>query len=150
MAGVNMDSVAIKEELKKYTNLYPYIKKNYHDYYVMNKTGTDDNGGLSRAKVAWQRLAGKVMNLEGIVKQQIALNLDLVDDRSRGIKVWKRRWNKESGRLKTLHRNNVAGRPLQNQLYDEHTNNIVESIFYIIGILGIGVFISKQIKQETI
>jgi len=145
-----MDSVAIKDELKKYTNLYPYIKKNYQDYYVMSKTGTDDNGGLSRAKVAWQRLSGKVLNLEAIVKDKINLNLELVNSKSRGLKMYKRRWNKQSGKLKRIYKNNVAGKPLQNQLYDEHTNNIVESIFYIIGILGIGVFISKQIKQETI
>ena len=73
-----MDSVAIKDELKKYTNLYPYIKKNYQDYYVMSKTGTDDNGGLSRAKVAWQRLSGKVLNLEAIVKDKINLNLEFL------------------------------------------------------------------------
>ena len=147
MAGVNMDSVAIKEELKKYTNLYPYIKKNYQDYYVMSKTGTDDNGGLSRAKVAWQRLSGKVLNLEAIVKDKINLNLELVNSKSKGIKLYKGKWNEQSGKLKRIYKNNVAVKPLQNQLYDEHTNNIVESIFYIIGILGIGVFISKQIKQ---
>ena len=89
-----MDSVAIKDELKKYTNLYPYIKKNYQDYYVMSKTGTDDNGGLSRAKVAWQRLSGKVLNLEAIVKDKINLNLELVNSKSRGLKMYKRRWNK--------------------------------------------------------
>ena len=150
MSGVNMDANAIKEDLQKHVNLYPYIKKNFHDYYVMNKTGTDDNGGLSRAKVAWQRLSAKVMNLEMIVKQKINLNIDLVNNKTKGIKIYKNKWNNENTRLKSLHKSNVAGKPLQKQLYDEHTNNIVETIFYIIGILGIGVFISKQIKQETI
>lgn len=141
---------AIKDKLEQHIRLYPYIKKNYIDYYVMNKAGTDENNGLHRTKTAWNKLGGKMVGLEAIVKSQINMNKELVDKKSSKINVLKRKWVDESSKLKSTYKNNIAGRPLQNQLYDEHSNNIVETIYYSLSIIGMGFFIYKQIKEKKL
>ena len=116
----------------------------------MNKAGTDDNNGLHRTETAWNKLAAKMVGLEAIVKSQINMNKELVDKKSSKINVLKRKWLNENSKLKSTYKNNIAGKPLQIQLYDEHTNNIVETIYYSLSIIGMGIFIYKQIREKKL
>ncbi len=140
----------IDEEKTKFVDKFPLVKANYIKYYVMNKGGTDENNNLNRAKTQWEKLAGDVNSLEAIIKSKISLNKDLVDNKSKKINTLKKKWKAENKKLKHQYKSNVAGKPMREQLYDEHTSNIIETLFYTISILGMGVFLYKQIKEKQL
>ena len=146
----NMGPNEIDEKKKMYNDRYPLIKANYIKYYVMNKGGIDETNNLSRVKAQWEKLATEVNNLEAIVKSQIKLNKNLVDSKSQKINNLKGKWKKENSKLKHQYKSNIAGKPMRKQLYDEHTNHIIETAFYSISIIGMGLFLYKQIKEKTI
>ena len=146
----NMGPDEIDEKKKMYSDKYPLIKANYLKYYVMNKGGIDETNNLSRTEAQWEKLSQEVNNLEAIVKYQIKLNKNLVDSKSKNINNIKGKWIKENRKLKHQYKSNIAGKPMRKQLYDEHTNHIIETIFYSISIVGMGIFMYKQIKEKLL
>ena len=57
------------------------------------------------------------------------------------------KYGKEKVTLDSILANNVAGKPLKVDKYDENSQSYVYSSYYIIGILTMSFFIYKQLKQ---
>ena len=72
---------------------------------------------------------------------------DYIEGISKKIKTIKDTYGKEKINLDSVLSNNVAGKPLKIDKYDENSQSYIYTSYYTIGILTMFFFIYKQLNQ---
>jgi hypothetical protein len=100
-----------------------------------------------RAYNAVMKVMGDIRLLDAHLKSKVSTSTNFLINMDKRISNIKDKYGKEKVTLDSILANNVAGKPLKVDKYDENSQSYVYSSYYIIGILTMSFFIYKQLKQ---
>jgi len=100
-----------------------------------------------RALAAVMKTMSDIRIMDASLTGKVNVSGDYIEGISKKIKTIKDTYGKEKINLDSVLSNNVAGKPLKIDKYDENSQSYIYTSYYTIGILTMFFFIYKQLNQ---
>tara|TARA_B100001741_G_C16422793_1_gene537078 strand:+ start:345 stop:785 length:441 start_codon:yes stop_codon:yes gene_type:complete len=100
-----------------------------------------------RALAAVMKTMSDIRIMDASLTGKVNVSGDYIESINKKIKTVKDKYGKEKINLDSVLSNNVAGKPLKIDKYDENSQSYIYTSYYTIGILTMFFFIYKQLNQ---
>ena len=137
----------LESDLQKIKNRWVQHTKSYIQTFPAAKMGTDDTKLNDRAYNAVMNVMSDIRLLEAHLTGKVNTATSFITNMDKRISDVKLKYKNEKTVLDSTLANNIAGKPLKVDKYDENSQSYVYASYYTIGILTMYLFIYKQLQE---